>query len=35
MQSHGLTEYMIELVQIVLPGENGPIRQHLGQDATH
>lgn len=25
---------MVELIQVMLPGEERPIRQHLGQDAS-
>ena len=29
------SENQVELIQIVLPRENGPIGQHLGQNASH
>lgn len=30
-----LTQYVIELVQVVFPGEDGLVGQHLSQDAAH
>ena len=30
-----LTQYVIQLVQVVLPREDGSVGQHLGQDAAH
>lgn len=29
------TKDVVELVQVVLAGEDGTVRQHLGQDAAH
>lgn len=33
--THVLTQYVVELVQIVLSREDGSVGQHLSQDATH
>lgn len=33
--SSGLTEYMVELIQVVFPREDGPVGHHLSQDAAH
>ena len=30
-----LTQYVVELVQVVFPGEDGLVGQHLSQDAAH
>lgn len=30
-----LTQYVVELVQVVFPGEDRPVGQHLSQDAAH
>lgn len=30
-----LTEYVVELIQVVFPREDGPVGHHLSQDAAH
>lgn len=30
-----LTQYVVELVQVVLPRKDRPVGQHLSQDAAH
>ena len=35
MLINSLTQYMVQLVQVVFPWEDGSVGEHLSQNATH